>query len=107
RVESGGASAGGGGLSASGYVVGHHKIACEAKVRGRFAWTGVEKGDNVQEGQVLVRLEDSEFRAQVNQAQANLAAAQERLDRLRTGSAAREKVKDKAAGLQAEAKLKN
>jgi len=107
RVESGGASAGESVLSASGYVVAHHKIAVGAKVMGRVAWIGVEKGDNVQEGQVLVRLEDGEFRAQVNQAQANLAAAQARLDRLRTGSRPEEKLKDKAAVLQAEANLKN
>jgi HlyD family secretion protein len=107
RVESGGASAGESVLSASGYVVAHHKIAVGAKVMGRVAWIGVEKGDRVQEGQVLVRLEDSEFRAQVNQAQANLAAAQARADRLRTGSRPEEKLKDKAAVLQAEANLKN
>lgn len=107
RVDTGGASAGESVLTASGYVVAHHKIAVGAKVMGRVAWIGVEKGDNVQEGQVLVRLEDSEFRAQVNQAQANLAAAQARLDRLRTGSRPEEKLKDKAAVLQAEANLKN
>lgn len=107
RVESGGASAGESVLSASGYVVAHHKIAVGAKVMGRVAWIGVEKGDRVQEGQVLVRLEDTEFRAQVNQAQANLAASQARLDRLRTGSRPEEKLKDKAAVLQAEANLKN
>src|ERR1044072_3218768 len=107
RTEDGGASAGERVLTASGSVVAHHKIAVGAKVMGRVAWIGVEKGDNVQEGQVLVRLEDSEFRAQVNQAQANLAAAQARLDRLRTGSRPEEKLKDKAAVLQAEANLKN
>src|SRR6185295_10005185 len=107
RVESGGASSGESVLSASGYVVAHHKIAVGAKVMGRVAWIGVEKGDNVHEGQVLVRLEDSEFRAQVNQAQANIAAAQARLDRLKTGSRPEEKLKDKAAVLQAEANLKN
>ena len=107
RVESGGASAGESVLTASGYVVAHHKIAVGAKVMGRVAWIGVEKGDLVQEGQVLVRLEDSEFRAQVNQAQANIAAAQARLDSLRTGSRPEEKLKDKAAVLQAEANLKN
>ncbi|HSD47401.1 MAG TPA: biotin/lipoyl-binding protein, partial [Pyrinomonadaceae bacterium] len=107
RVESGGASAGESVLTASGYVVAHHKIAVGAKVMGRVAWIGVEKGDRVQEGQVLVRLEDNEFRAQVNQAQANLAAAQARLDRLRTGSRPEEKLKDKAAVLQAEANLRN
>jgi len=107
RVESGGASLGESVLSASGYVVAHHKIAVGAKVMGRVAWIGVEKGDRVQEGQVLVRLEDTEFRAQVNQAQANLAASQARLDRLKTGSRPEEKLKDKAAVLQAEANLKN
>jgi len=107
RVESGGPSLGESVLSASGYVVAHHKIAVGAKVMGRVAWIGVEKGDRVQEGQVLVRLEDTEFRAQVNQAQANLAASQARLDRLRTGSRPEEKLKDKAGVLQAEANLKN
>jgi len=107
RVDSGGASSGESVLSASGYVVAHHKIAVGAKVMGRVAWIGVEKGDRVQEGQVLVRLEDTEFRAQVNQAQANLAASQARLDRLRTGSRPEEKLKDKAGVLQAEANLKN
>lgn len=107
RVESGGQSSGESVLSASGYVVAHHKIAVGAKVMGRVAWIGVEKGDRVQEGQVLVRLEDTEFRAQVSQAQANLAASQARLDRLRTGSRPEEKLKDKAAVLQAEANLKN
>jgi multidrug efflux pump subunit AcrA (membrane-fusion protein) len=106
RVESGGASAGESVLSASGYVVAHHKIAVGAKVMGRVAWIGVEKGDSVQQGQVLVRLEDTEFRAQVNQANANLAAAQARLDQLKTGSRPQEKMKDKAAVIQAEANLK-
>ena len=107
RVETGAASAGESVLSASGYVVAHHKIAVGAKVMGRVAWIGVEKGDTVQSGQVLVRLEASEFVAQVNQAKANLAAAQAQLDRLRTGSRPEEKLKDKAAVLQAEANLKN
>ena len=107
RVETGGAAAGESVLTASGYVVAHHKIAVGAKVMGRVEWIGVEKGDRVQDGQVLVRLEDSEFRAQVNQAKANLAAAQARLDRLLTGSRPEEKLKDKAAVLQAEANLRN
>jgi HlyD family secretion protein len=105
-AETGGASSGESVLTASGYVVAHHKIAVGAKVMGRVAWIGVEKGDIVQEGQVLVRLEDTEFRAQVNQASANLAAAQARLDQLKSGSRPQEKLKDKAAVIQAEANLK-
>src|SRR5215470_200291 len=107
KLETGASSAAGVVLSASGYVVAHHKIAVGAKVMGRVAWIGVEKGDRVQQGQVLVRLEDQEFRAQVNQAKANLAAAQARLDQLRAGSRPQEKLRDKAAVAQAEANLKN
>jgi HlyD family secretion protein len=70
-------------------------------------WIGVEKGDRVQQGQVLVRLEDNEFRANVNQARANLAAAQARLDQLRAGSRPQEKLKDRAGILQAQATLTN
>jgi HlyD family secretion protein len=55
-------------LSASGYIVAHHKINVNSKVTGRVAWIGVEKGDKVKEGQVLVRLENDEFRAQYQQA---------------------------------------
>ncbi|MGA6984276.1 MAG: biotin/lipoyl-binding protein, partial [Candidatus Sulfotelmatobacter sp.] len=50
-------------LSATGYIVAHHTINVNSKVTGRLAWIGVEKGDKVKEGQVLVRLEDEEFRA--------------------------------------------
>jgi HlyD family secretion protein len=107
KVESGGGSQGNTVLSVSGYVVAHHKIAVGAKVMGRVAWIGVEKGDKVQQGQVLVRLEDNDFRAQSNQARANLAAAQARLDQLRAGSRPQEKMKDRAGVLQAQATLTN
>jgi HlyD family secretion protein len=61
-------------LSASGYIVAHHKISVNSKVTGRVAWIGVEKGDKVKEGQVLVRLEDEEFRAQYEQARGAVEA---------------------------------
>lgn len=107
RVENGAGAQGGTVLTASGYVVAAHKIEVGAKVAGRVQWIGVEKGDRVQQGQILVRLEDSEFRAQVNQARANLAAAQARLDQLRAGSRPQEKLIDRASVRQAEATLKN
>ena len=107
KLENGGSSRADTVLSVSGYVVAHHKIEVGAKVMGRVAWIGVEKGDKVLQGQVLVRLEDTDFRAQSNQARANLAAAQARLDQLRSGSRPQEKLKDKAGVLQAEATLRN
>src|SRR4051812_32827156 len=73
-------------LSASGYIVAHHKISVNSKVTGRLAWIGVEKGDKVKEGQVLVRLEDEEFRAQVKQAQGQVATARAYVEELEHGS---------------------
>lgn len=73
-------------LNAAGYIVAHHKINVNSKVTGRIAWIGVEKGDKVKEGQVLVRLEDQEFRAQVEQARGAVEAAAARLRALETGS---------------------
>jgi HlyD family secretion protein len=73
-------------LSATGYIVAHHKIEANAKVTGRVAWIGVEKGDKVKEGQVLVRLEDQEFRAQYDQARGGLESARAQLQELQNGS---------------------
>lgn len=73
-------------LSATGYVVAHHKISVNSKVTGRVAWIGVEKGDKVKEGQVLVRLEDQEFRALYEQARGAYESAKARLDQAEHGS---------------------
>jgi HlyD family secretion protein len=73
-------------LSATGYIVAHHTINVNSKVTGRLAWIGVEKGDKVKEGQVLVRLEDQEFRASYAQATGAVANARAYLDELQHGS---------------------
>jgi len=73
-------------LSATGYIVAHHTINVNSKVTGRLAWIGVEKGDKVKEGQVLVRLEDQEFRASYEQAKGTLQNARAYLDELQHGS---------------------
>ncbi len=73
-------------LSASGYIVAHHKISVNSKVTGRVAWIGVEKGDKVKEGQVLVRLEDEEFRAQYEQSRGAVESAKARLLENENGS---------------------
>src|SRR5690242_13133879 len=73
-------------LTATGYIVPHHKISVNSKVTGRVKWIGVEKGDKVKEGQVLVRLEDEEFRAQYNQARGSADAARAYYEELRHGS---------------------
>ena len=73
-------------LNATGYIVAHHKIEVAAKVIGRVEWIGVEKGDHVKQGQVLVRLEDDEYRAQLRQAKGSLANLEARLAELKNGS---------------------
>jgi HlyD family secretion protein len=73
-------------LNATGYVVAAHKIQVASKVLGRVAWIGVDKGDKVREGQVIVRLEDDEFRAQLQQAKGQLASLEARLAELQAGS---------------------
>lgn len=73
-------------MQAAGYIVAHHTIDVNSKVTGRIAWIGVEKGDKVKAGQVLVRLEDQEFRAQVEQARGAVGIAKARLDQLEHGS---------------------
>ncbi len=85
-AESGSDSSGATVLSATGYIVAHHRIEANSKVTGRVAWIGVEKGDKVKEGQVLVRLEDQEFRAQFEQAKGAADAARAQLEELEHGS---------------------
>ena len=94
-------------LAAAGYIVAHHKIDVNSKVTGRVAWIGVEKGDKVKAGQVLVRLEDQEFRAQVEQAKGAALAADARLKALEHGSRP-EEIQQASANLdEARANLAN
>ena len=94
-------------LEAAGYIVAHHKIEVASKVVGRVAWIGVEKGDPVDKGQVIVRLEDDEFRAQVRQSEGNLEALRARLRELEAGSRPEEIALAKANRAEAKAELEN
>lgn len=94
-------------LNAAGYIVAHHKIQLGAKVMGKVAWIGVEKGDFVQKGQVLVRLEDDEYRAQLQQAKGNYESLQNQLRELENGSRPEEVARAKANLDQAKADLEN
>ncbi len=94
-------------LNATGYIVAHHKIEVAAKVVGKVAWIGVEKGDRVQAGQVLVRLEDDEYRAQLQQAKGQLANLQAKLLEFEHGSRPEEIAVTDANLAQAKADLEN
>jgi len=73
-------------LTAGGYIIPHRKIELAPKITGRVEWVGVEKGDKVTRGQTLLRIEQREFMAAVDRAQALLAGAGARLRELESGS---------------------
>ena len=94
-------------LNATGYIVAAHKIQVAAKVVGKVAWIGVEKGDRVKEGQVIVRLEDDEYRAQLAQMKGQLENLKARLAELEHGSRPEEIATSLANLDQAKADLEN
>ena len=94
-------------LNATGYVIAAHKIQVASKVVGKVAWIGVEKGDAVKAGQVIVRLEDDEYKAQMQQARGQLMTLEARLQELEAGSRPEEVAAAKANVEQARADLEN
>ena len=94
-------------LNATGYIVAAHKIELAAKVIGKVAWIGVDKGDHVKAGQVLVRLEDDEYRAHALESQGNLEMLKARLAEAEHGSRPEEIAKAKADVAQARADQEN
>src|SRR6516225_10036951 len=94
-------------LNATGYIVAAHKIEVAAKVVGKVKWIGVDKGDRVHEGDVMVRLEDDEYQAQLQQARGQVTSLQAKLDEAVNGSRP-EEVAQAAANLDvARADLEN
>lgn len=59
-------------LTASGYVVAQRKAAVASKGTGRLVYIGVVEGDEVKKDQILARIEDSDIKAQLEEAEANL-----------------------------------
>jgi HlyD family secretion protein len=94
-------------LEATGYIVAAHRIEVASKVVGRVAWIGVDKGDLVKQGDVIVRLEDDEYQAQLQQARGQLANLEARLKELLNGSRPEEIAVAKANLAEARAQLEN
>lgn len=77
KATSAGAGAAGGSLlDASGYVVARRAATVSSKITGKVAEVLIEEGQHVEAGQVLARLDDSNARATLAQAQAQAAASQ-------------------------------
>jgi RND family efflux transporter MFP subunit len=62
-------------LDASGYVVARRQATVSSKITGKMTELDIEEGDHVKAGQIIAKLDDSNVRAAVDQANAQLAYA--------------------------------
>src|SRR5688572_11893606 len=62
-------------LDASGYVTARRQATVSAKITGKVTEVRIEEGMRVEEGDILARLEDTEAKAQLALARAQLAVA--------------------------------
>jgi RND family efflux transporter MFP subunit len=74
-VKAGGSSAAGAVLNASGYVTARRRATVSSKVTGKVLDVLIEEGHPVKEGQILAHLDDSQPRAALAYAEAQLASA--------------------------------
>ncbi|HKW49920.1 MAG TPA: efflux RND transporter periplasmic adaptor subunit, partial [Gemmatimonadaceae bacterium] len=62
-------------VTANGYIVARTRASVSSKVPGRLAYLGVSEGSFVNEGEVIARLENGDYAAQVAEANANIATS--------------------------------
>jgi HlyD family secretion protein len=62
-------------LVVSGYIVNRERIEISPRFTGVVKWIGVRKGDAVTNSQVVVLLDDTEFKARLQEAEGQLASA--------------------------------
>jgi len=80
---SGGPSNARGGITANGYVVARTKASVSARIAGRMEYLGVSEGSFVRKGEVIARIESSEYRAALAAARARLLQVEAQLDQAR------------------------
>jgi len=74
-VTEGGASGAGSILDASGYVVARRQATVASKITDKMVELDIEEGDHVKEGQIIARLDDTNIRASLGAAHAQLEYA--------------------------------
>jgi RND family efflux transporter MFP subunit len=91
-------------LDAAGYVVARRQATVSAKITGKVTEVLIEEGRRVEGGQVVARIDDTNVRAALNQAQAQLEAARAALTQIRVNLANAERDVSRKSSL-AEQKL--
>jgi RND family efflux transporter MFP subunit len=76
---SGGTTAGSTSVTANGYVVARTRASVSAKLAGRIAELRVSEGSELKRGEVIARLENADYQAQLAQSQAELSTARAEL----------------------------
>ncbi|MBX7255127.1 MAG: efflux RND transporter periplasmic adaptor subunit [Candidatus Hydrogenedentes bacterium] len=94
-------------VTASGYVVPRHNVEVSSKIMGRIVEMNIRRGDYVNAGDVLIRIEDDDFKARVLSAESQVATLRARLAELRAGSRPQEIQAANAAVASAQASLKS
>ncbi len=89
-------------LIASGFIEGE-EVTVASEMSGRVSEMLVDRGDTVQAGDVLIRLDDAALQSQRAEAEAGLSAARANLDRVLAGVRPAEIAAARAALIQAEA----
>jgi RND family efflux transporter MFP subunit len=74
-IAGGGAAAAGSILDASGYVVARRQATVASKITAKMVELNIEEGDHVKAGQIIAKLDDTNIRAALNQAAAQLQYA--------------------------------
>jgi HlyD family secretion protein len=68
-------------LTVSGYIVNRERIELSPRFMGVVKWIGVKKGDAVTNGQIVVLLDDAEYRARLREIEGRLGSARVNLEK--------------------------
>ncbi len=89
-------------LTVSGYVIPRERIEISPRFQGTVTWIAVKKGDVVKAGDVLVRLEDDEYRARESEAEARVSRAEAVLELARSNFSRAETLRTKETSSEQE-----
>lgn len=89
------------GVSGNGYVIARRRAALSTVLSGRLVEIHVEEGSRVKEGQIVARIQYDDYEISLNEAQAQLSAAQSRLLEIAArAAAARQRVSQAKSGIR-------